>query len=318
LPSFKPLGVSWAVYRALMDRLEDDPGSPPSFAEFKRAVAKLVPFTLSAATDGNHGHAVARMAALLGLEARIYVPAITSQARIDAISAEGADVTVVDGGYNEAVQRSAQDESDRCLVISDTSWEGYEQVPTWVVEGYSTVFAEIEEALGDDGMSRPDLVVIQVGVGALAAAAVQHFWTTAAARPVIIGVEPSCAACVLESVASGHLVTLHHEQDSIMAGLNCSAPSLVAWPLLSQGIDVYLAIEDERVPEAMRLLAADGIIAGQTGAAGLAGMLVLVDDPTLGEVRETLALSRQTRVLLVSTEGATDPEAYRRLVGNGG
>jgi diaminopropionate ammonia-lyase len=318
LPSFKALGVSWAVYRALMDRLGADPASLPSFAAFKQAVAKLAPFALSAATDGNHGHAVARMAALLGLEARVYVPAITSQARIDAIAAEGASVTVVDGGYNEAVQRSAQDAGDRCLVISDTSWEGYERVPTWVIEGYSTIFAEIEEALARDRIPPPDLVAIQVGVGALAAAAVEHFWTTATARPVIVGVEPTSAACVLESVATGHLVTLGHEQDSIMAGLNCSSPSLVAWPLVSRGIDAYLAIDDEWVPEAMRLLARDGIVAGQTGAAGLAGMLALVDDPALAEARAALVLSPQTRVLLVSTEGATDPGAYRKLVGNGG
>jgi diaminopropionate ammonia-lyase len=311
LPSFKVLGASWAVYRALRDRLGlagDDDG----FDGLVRAAKSLGDgFTLSAATDGNHGHAVARMAALLGLGARIYVPANTVQPRIDAIAAEGATVTVVDGGYQDAVARSARDAGERCVVISDTSWEGYEQVPAWVIEGYSTIFAEVEEALP----AVPDVVVIPVGVGALAAAVIRHFWGTPGPRPRLVSVEPTSAACVLESVAAGRVSTLEHEQDSIMAGLNCATPSLVAWPLVSAGIDVYLGVPDERVPEAMRLLADDGIVAGETGAAGLAGMLALVDEQSLAAAREAAGLGRDTRVLLLCTEGATDPDAYRRIVG---
>jgi diaminopropionate ammonia-lyase len=317
LPSFKLLGASWAAYRALMERLGTDPDPIPSFAAFKEEVAGLAPFTLSAATDGNHGHAVARMAALLGLQARVYVPGNTAEARIDAITAEGAAVTVVDGGYTEAVRRSAQDAGERCLVINDTSSDGSETVPAWVIEGYSTIFAEVEDALAGDRMARPDLVVIPVGVGALAAAATRHFWAAAAPRPVLVAVEPLSAACVLRSVAAGRLATLDHEPDSVMAGLNCEAPSPVAWPLVSRGIDAYLAIEDERVPEAMRLLARDGIVAGATGAAGLAGILAVVDDPGLATARDALALAPDARVLFLSTEGATDPDAYRRLVGDG-
>ena len=120
---------------------------------------------------------------------------------------------------------------------------------------------------------------------------------------------------MLESIAAGHVDTLEHEQSSIMAGLNCATPSLIAWPLVSRGIDAYLAVQDQRVPEAMRLLARDGIVAGETGAAGLAGMLALVDDEALAAGRAELHLGPQTRVLLLCTEGATDPDAYRRLVG---
>jgi diaminopropionate ammonia-lyase len=120
---------------------------------------------------------------------------------------------------------------------------------------------------------------------------------------------------VLESIAAGLVSTLDHEQDSIMAGLNCATPSLVAWPLVSRGIDAYLAVGDERVPEAMRLLARDGIVAGETGAAGLAGMLALVDEEANAHARAELRLGPATRVLLLCTEGATDPDAYRRLVG---
>jgi diaminopropionate ammonia-lyase len=310
LPSFKVLGASWAVYRAMLSRLGATREEVPTFAALRDAVAALRPLSLSAATDGNHGRAVAHMAALLGLDAAIYVPDNTVSARIDAIASEGATVTVVDGGYNDAIARSAHDASENCLVISDTSWEGYEEVPAWVIEGYATVFAEIEEEL--EGRSRPDMVAAPIGVGALAAAVVRHYWSCAE-RPLIIGVEPTSAACVLESVAAGEIVTLDHPQDSIMAGLNCATPSLIAWPSVSRGIDAYVAVPDARVPEAMRLLAADGIVAGETGAGGLAGMLALAQDARLDEPRSALGLGAGSRVLLLCTEGATDPEAYERL-----
>jgi len=317
LPSFKVLGASWAVYRALLARLGAGLDEIPTFAALRDAVAALRPLSLAAATDGNHGRAVAHMAALLGLGAAIYVPENTVSARIEAIESEGATVTVVGGGYDDAIARSAQDASERCLVISDTSWEGYEEVPAWVIEGYGTVFAEIGEQLGD--RAAPDAVAVPIGVGALAAAVVRHYWSApasvraATARPQIVGVEPTSAACVLESVAAGEIVTLDHPQDSIMAGLNCATPSLVAWPLVSRGIDAYVAVPDARVPEAMRLLAADGIVAGETGAGGLAGMLALAQEPQMDEARRALELGAASRVLLLCTEGATDPEAYERL-----
>jgi diaminopropionate ammonia-lyase len=285
----------------------------PTFGDLERAAQALGPLTLSAATDGNHGRAVAHMAALLGLDARVYVPAGTSQARIDAIAGEGASVSVVEGGYDDAVRRSARDAGDRCLVISDTSWEGYEDVPGWVIDGYATVFMEIEAELARRGGARPEVVVVPIGVGALAAAVVRHYWGAPGARPWIVGVEPTSAACVLESVAEGEIVTLDHPQESTMAGLNCATPSLVAWPMVSRGIDVYLAVADERVPEATRLLAQDGIVAGETGAAGLAGMLRVVADEAGADARAALDIGPDTRVLLLCTEGATDPDAYRRL-----
>jgi diaminopropionate ammonia-lyase len=213
------------------------------------------------------------------------------------------------------VRRSAQDAGPRCLVISDTSWPGYERVPAWVIEGYSTVFSEIDEALSREGRPQPDAVVVPIGVGALAAAVVRHYWSTPerGARPRLVGVEPTSAACVLESVAAGQIVTLTHPQTSIMAGLNCATPSLIAWPAVQHGIDVYLAVPDAFVAEATRLLAADGIVAGECGAAGLAGLLAVIDDPHVAGARSALGLGDCTRVLLISTEGATDPEAYRRL-----
>jgi diaminopropionate ammonia-lyase len=309
LPSFKILGASYAVYRALLEHLGRDPDAVPTIDALRAELDHGARPSLSAATDGNHGRAVARMAKLLGLEALIYVPAGTAQARIDAIASEGSSVMVVDGGYDDTVRRSAADASEQCLVISDTSWEGYERVPRWVIDGYSTVFAELDEQFE----RRPDVVVVPIGVGALAAAVVAAVHGGPKPRPLIIGVEPVSAACVLESVAAGGITTLDHPQDSIMAGLNCATPSRIAWPLVSRGIDVYLAVEDERVPEAMRLLARDGIVAGETGAAGLAGLLALNDVPELSQARAATTLGPRSTVLLLCTEGATDPDAYRRL-----
>lgn len=320
LPSFKILGASWAVHRALVRHVGATLEEIPTFDRLREIVAGARPLTLAAATDGNHGRAVARMAALLGLDARIYVPADMVCARIAAIEGEGATVTIVDGGYDDAVRRSAQDAGKRCLVISDTSWPGYDEVPAWVIEGYSTIFVEIDEALRRDQWAQPDVVVVPIGVGALAAAVIRHYWSRPAplVRPRLVGVEPTSAACVLESVAAQRIVTLQHPQTSVMAGLNCATPSLIAWPLVSRGIDVYLAVPDAPIAEATRLLAADGVVAGECGAAGLAAMTALADDPELDEARLTLALNDSSRVLLICTEGATDPEAYRRLTGSRG
>jgi diaminopropionate ammonia-lyase len=303
LPSFKILGASWAIARALAG------DGVAGFEGLLRVADGLKPLTLAAATDGNHGRAVARMARLLGLESKIYVPRGTVAARIAAIESEGAIVTVVDGGYDDAVRRSAEDAGERCLVISDTSWPGYEDVPAWVIEGYQTIFAELEAEIDRGAVPPPGVVAIPVGVGALAAAAIRHFWTAPGSRPALVGVEPTSAACVLASIEAGEIVSLTEPQESIMAGLNCATPSLVAWPLVSRGIDVYTSVDDARVPEAMRLLAADGIVAGETGAAGLAGLLALADAGT--------PVPPEACVLLLVTEGATDPEAYDRIVSDG-
>src|SRR5665809_17946 len=241
LPSFKILGASWGVYGALEKHI----GGFEQWTRFDELAAQLAPhrpLTLAAATDGNHGRAVARMAKLLDLSARIFVPAGTAAARIEGIESEGATCEVVDGTYDEAVARSAREAGERCLVISDTSWPGYEDVPRWVIEGYSTIFWEIDDQLSDHGDDGPDLVVIQIGVGALAAAAVRHFRSGVRSPPRMLGVEPEVSACVLASMEAGGIVTIPGPHDSIMAGLNCGTPSVFAWPLVSRGYAAYLAI----------------------------------------------------------------------------
>ncbi len=309
LPSFKLLGASWATYRALVSRsgLSLDDGS--TLEDLARALAFLKPFALAAATDGNHGRAVARMARLLGFESRIFVPRGTAGARIRAIEGEGATCNVVDGDYDAAIARSAEEVSDRCLVIDDTSWPGYEEIPRWVIQGYGTIFREVAEQID----APPSVVFAPIGVGALGAAAVDFY--KRGSDSFIVGVEPKSAACVLASIEAGKLVTVPGPQDSIMAGLNCGTPSSIAFPTLLAGLDASVAIDDSYAEEAMRTLAGCGIVSGETGAAALAGLEALLALPGARGIRAEIGLDAAATVLLLVTEGATDPESYRRIVG---
>lgn len=305
LPSFKLLGASWAIYRALAARTDVSLDRWSSLEELARALAIFQPFTLAAATDGNHGRAVAHFARLLGFGARIFVPRGTSEARVRAIEGEGASCTVVDGDYDAAIARSAEETSDRCLVIDDTSWPGYEEIPRWVIQGYGTIFQEIDDQLE----SPPTAAFVPIGVGALGAAAVDFY--KRAGNTLVAGVEPKSAACVLASIEAGKLATVPGPQDSIMAGLNCGTPSSIAFPTLLAGLDVSVAIDDSYAEEAMRSLARSGIVSGETGAAALAGLEAVLALPDRGG----LGLDRAATVLVLVTEGATDPESYRRIVG---
>ena len=312
-PSFKILGASWAVYRTL-DEHVGGIADWDTMGDLVAALAPHLPLTLVAATDGNHGRAVAHMARLLGLDAHIFVPAGTAVARIAAITGEGAACTVVDGTYDDAVARSAVEAGDRHLVISDTSWPGYDRVPRRVIEGYATIFSEIDEQLRALRAPPPDVVVVQVGVGALAAAAARHFASRSrTARPVMVAVEPLRAACVMASVRAGRPVTIPGPQDSIMAGLNCGTPSEVAWPDVVGGFDAFMAIPDERAREGMRALARDGIEAGETGAAGV-GALAEIMAAENADLRHELGVGPAATALVVCTEGATDPASYRLVV----
>ena len=315
LPSFKMLGASYAVCRELVEHLGHEVDWD-TVDDLRAAVTALGPLTLSAATDGNHGRAVARMARLLGTRAVIYVPDGTAPARIAAIESEGASVSVVAGDYDAAVHRSAQDASENCLVVSDTSWPGYTRTPARVSEGYSTIFAEVAEQLTAARAGMPDLVVIPVGVGALAAAVVRHYKAEGQERsPFLLGVEPRAANCVLESLRAGDLTTVPGPHPSIMAGLNCGTPSQIAWPLLAAGMDAMVAMTDGWARRAMRALATAGIVAGETGAASLGGMFAVCQTVQGGPVREAARLGPATSVLLLCTEGATDPQAWEAIVG---
>jgi diaminopropionate ammonia-lyase len=296
LPAFKILGASWATYRMLVERLGHEPPWE-TLDELRQAFAPLGPLTLAAATDGNHGRAVAHMARLLGYDARIFVPAGTAAARVDSIEGEGATVTVVDGTYDDAVATSAAIADAQTLVVSDTSWPGYEAVPRWVIDGYSTMFRELPPTI------EADLVIVQMGVGALTAAAVDWF----EGRAMVVVVEPDTAACGLAAARAGGPVDVPGPHDSIMAGLNCGRVSLVAWPVVARGVDLFVTISDDDATRAMRDLASCGVVAGETGAAGLGGLRSALAAQALDPTGR--------RALVINTEGATDPVAYEEIVG---
>lgn len=316
LPAFKILGASWAVYRALVQLLGHEPGPWETVEELAERFAPLRPLTLTTATDGNHGRAVARMARLLGLEAHIFVPASTAMARQQAISEEGARVVLVDGDYDDAVAAAAAQAGPRTLVISDHAWEGYTQVPAFVIEGYSTIFREVDAQLEGLGEQRPDLVLVQVGVGALAAAVARHYKARGRdPRARVIGFEPEGAGCLRAALEADRITAVPGPHTSIMVGMNCGTLSLVAWPILREGADACLELSDARAKEAMQLLAERGIVAGETGASGLAALRELLLGPSVDDAWEKLGVGPRTRALIFLTEGATDPESYEAIVG---
>jgi diaminopropionate ammonia-lyase len=314
LPAFKVLGASWAVYRALQARLGKDFGDWKEIGELREHLEPMRPLSLVAATDGNHGRAVARVARLLGLGAKIFVPDNMALARRKSISEEGAEVIVVDGTYDEAVERSADAAGERALLVSDMSWPGYERIPLWVIEGYSTMLWEIDDALERRNEEGPDLVVVQVGVGAFAAAVARHYRSPGVSPTKLMSVEPAGAECLFESVEAGTIVSVPGPHDSIMSGLNCGRPSLVAWPIVSRGIDLLVTIDDGPAREAMRLTAESGVVSGETGSAGLGGLLELLRAGEEEKMRRALGVGEETRVLIFNCEGATDPDAYRRIM----
>ncbi|GGO79678.1 pyridoxal-phosphate dependent enzyme [Nonomuraea cavernae] len=308
LPAFKALGASWAVHRILSRRA---PGSAPVL--------------LVTATDGNHGRAVARMARLSGQRAHVFVAEGVHPAAVDAISGEGARVTVVAGSYDEAVSRAASAAAEAgAVLVQDTSWPGYEEVPGWIVQGYSTLFAEVDAQLSAAGAEPPGLVAVPVGVGSLAQAAVTHHrarpdtsdgtarrdrtnGATRHDRPerpaALLAVEPDVAACVLASLTEGRPVTVATRPTS-MAGLNCGTPSGLAWPYLLGGLDAAIAVTDADSARAARDLAALGVSSGPCGAASLAGVRAALTGDAAGERRAALGIGPASTVVLLSTEGA--------------
>ncbi len=293
LPAFKALGASWAIHRILEER---DAGGAPAG-----------PVLFVTATDGNHGRAVAQFARLLGHDARVIVPGGVPRAAIDTIAREGALVEEVPGGYDDAVAAAAQlAEETGGVLVQDMAWPGYERVPGWIVEGYATLFTELEAALGrrDPVRSDPDLVVVPAGVGSLAQAAVTHArGRPTAARSAIVTVEAESAACILASLRAGAATTVPTGSTS-MAGLNCGTPSGLAWPVLRAGLDGAVAISDADARAAAAALASVGIDAGPCGWAAPAGARALLTGPGGAARRAALGIDGGSTVVLIVTEGA--------------
>jgi diaminopropionate ammonia-lyase len=311
LGSFKALGGAYAVAALLCSELARSGAAPAaSIAELEagnyRAATERV--TVTCATDGNHGRAVAWGARRFHARCIIFVHANVSQARSDAIAAYGAEIRRVSGNYDNAVRECArQAEADGWHVVSDTSWPGYTEVPRDIMQGYRLMADEA----ADQWMGEPPThVFVQAGVGAAAAAVSVQCRARFSPSPALIVVEPDHAACLLASAQHGALTAVEGDLDTIMAGLACGEPSLLAWQELERATAAFMAIPDVAAIGTLRLLATQGIVAGESGVAGLAGLLLAAADPA---ARVTLGLDTTSRVLLFSTEGATDPELYAKL-----
>ncbi len=303
LPAFKGLGAGFAV------------------AELLGRGALRSDATLVCASEGNHGRAVARAARTHGLRARVYLGERVAASRVEAIALEGAEIVRVAGSYDDAVRKAAADAAHRgWTVISDTGYPGYEEIPRLIMLGYTRL---MDEAAAQWRRKAPDLVLVQGGVGGLAAAV--GSWYAAhpdVPRARLVCVEPLAAACLLGSAVAGRAVTVPGPHDTVMGGLRCGETSLTALPAVLEGFDAYVAIADGWARQAMRRLARPSpahrsIAAGASGAAGLGALLALRDDPALEPLRRALDVGEGTRAMVIVTEGVTEPELYEEVVGGG-
>jgi diaminopropionate ammonia-lyase len=319
LGSFKALGGAYAVANVLRHKVMAARGlsSVTSQQLLSGAFADVVRgATVTCATDGNHGRSVAWGAQLFGCRCVIFVHEHVSTGRRDAIARYGAEVREVKGNYDDAVRHAAATAAaNGWTVVSDTSYPGYRDIPLDVMHGYGVMAAEIARQLGD---APPTHVFAQAGVGALAAAVCASFWLRwGESRPYFVVVEPLHADCVTRSLEAGRPVVVEGSLDTVMAGLACGEVSELAWEILHGGANAAVALDDAYALEAMRMLAAPAagdpaIVAGETGGAGLGALLAARDYP---EIRATLALDAHSRVLLLGSEGDTDPAIYRQVVG---
>lgn len=323
LKAFKALGGSYAVLRLLCRQL-GLAWQQTDFDTLREAIRDrgLATMTVTTATDGNHGRGVAWVAEQLGLEAVVFMPAGSVPSRVNAIRGHGARVEITDMNYDDTVRlawRTAQ--QNGWLVIQDTAWEDYTEVPRWIMQGYTTMSMEAVDQMADLRL-RPTHVVVQAGVGAFAAAMVAYLaGVYKDLAPRFIVVEPTRAACMLASTAAGdgrpHAVG--GDLDTIMVGLACGEPSPPAWKILQARACAFISCENHVAANGMRILANplagdDPVEAGESGAVGVGLLELLVNHPGCEVLRRELQIGPQATVLLFNTEGATDPVNYRDVV----
>lgn len=327
LNSFKVMGGSFAIYRFIQKKL----GVPDEKMSFDYLTSKechdqLGDITFASATDGNHGKGIAWASQVLGHKCEIYVHKDTSQARIDAIARYGAHVTVVDGNYDDAVRQVAIDaEKNGWQIISDTSWEGYTEIPTWIMQGYTTIMLECQEQFAGLGLSKPTHIFIQAGVGALAAATIGFYASLFKNDPPkFIVVEPDKAACVFETAKynDGKLHSVKGDLDTIMAGLACGDPSPIGWRVLDGVADVFMKVPDYTAARGMRILSTplNGdpfVISGESGAAGLGALYSMITEPGNEGLLSVLGIDENSNILCINTEGNTDPVHFRQIIWDG-
>ncbi|MFM0054907.1 diaminopropionate ammonia-lyase [Paraburkholderia phytofirmans] len=319
LGSFKALGAPIALVRLILRLWPMHDLDPVAVIE-GRCKDMLTHLTVISATDGNHGKALAAAAQTVGCECVIVLHANVSVEREQAIAAYGAKIIRIAGNYDESVEEAARlAAANGWHVVSDTSYEGYEDIPRDVMQGYGTVAAEvIEQSANDQDVPPFTHVFLQGGVGGLAAGIASFLWETYGAdRPRFVVVEPQQADCLYQSALEGRAARTRGAIDSLMAGLACGETSPLAWKILQPCIDHFMTIHDDDAIAAMRTLAAGSardvpLVAGESGAAGFAGLAALMCDESLAQA---VGLNADSRVLVISTEGATAPSVYAQCVG---
>jgi diaminopropionate ammonia-lyase len=315
LNSFKSLGGIYAIYKSLEKMASRNISISEIFSpSFKEGIGEL---TFSAATDGNHGLGVAWASMNLGQKAVIYLPKGTVPQRIEAIKKTGAKAVVIEGNYDDAVEKMARDgEKEGWQVISDTAWQGYQDIPMWIMQGYTVLFDEAMEEIKESGGYMPTHIILQAGVGSFSASGVGYFNSIyGKKRPVSIIVEPDNAACFYESIQinDGNPHRAKGDLSTIMAGLSCGVPNPIAWDIHRDYSDVFVSCKDELSALSMRALGnpLNGdkrIVSGESGAIGL-GVLM--------HIKKDLEIGKDSEILLISTEGDTDPKNYLDIVWGG-
>ncbi|HSH51039.1 MAG TPA: diaminopropionate ammonia-lyase [Bacteroidales bacterium] len=301
LNAFKVLGASYAIYQLL---------------EKKPTIE-----TFCTATDGNHGKAVAWSAKKFGKKSIVFVPKDTTVKRIEAIENEGAKVVQVNGNYDEACKKAENSaKANHWTLVQDTAWEGYTEIPALIMTGYLTMFKEIENSLLKNLEKNIDIVFLQAGVGSMAASGVYYYLNKyGRKRPQIVIVEPEEADGILFSFKNNKLSTSKGNGTTIMAGLNCGTPSVGAWGLLKNGTDYTLKINDNYAKQAIRELyyplgSDKKIISGESGAAGFAGFLAIINESELKTIKKTLKIGQNNNILFINTEGDTDKHVFKEIV----
>ena len=327
LKAFKVLGGAFAIAKYLAQRLQMEIGEL-DYATLcsPRIREKLGEITFVTATDGNHGRGVAWAARKLRQKSVVYMPKGSSLTRLANIRAEGAEASITELNYDEAV-RLAAGKAQECgwTMIQDTAWEGYEDIPVWIMQGYATIAAEALEQLSRQGIEKPTHLFLQAGVGSFAAAIEGYFTARYGEdKPKTAIVEADAADCLYRSVLANDEKPLAVAGDmaTIMAGLACGEPNRIGWEILRDYSELFFSCDDAVTARGMRLLGNpvgidSRIISGESGAVTAGLLSLLLTDDSLIEAKNSLGLTRDSRILLISTEGDTDAEKYRRIVWDG-
>lgn len=326
LNAFKVLGGAYAIGQYLANKLGMDISEVSfEYLRSKEVKEKLGEITFVTATDGNHGRGVAWAARQLGQKAVVYMPKGSSLIRLNNIKKEGAEVSIIDGNYEAAVELSEKmAKKNGWVVIQDTAWEGYEEIPTWIMQGYGTVIYEALQQLNEYGINKPTHVFLQAGVGSFAGAVLGYLVDRFGEdRPTTVIVEPEEADCMYRSSLSGKREIVEGDMPTIMAGLACGAPNTISFDILMNYADGFLSCPDYVSARGMRILSSPlkgdpRVISGESGGAvGIGAISLIMQKDEYKDIREKLKLDENSVVLLISTEGDTDPNRFRDIVWDG-